>query len=94
MDPGQTNYNPTQLAAKRKALIRELPVPTAPLTERKKPANKPCTAKRLKPHAIDELIAAFQVGTNVHKLEERFDITRKRESNISKATASRYTSVT
>lgn len=82
--PGQANYNPAQLAAKLEALLRELPAPTAPLPQSKKPTKKPSTAKRLKPHEVDELIAAYQAGTNVYKLGERFGITRQTASALLK----------
>ncbi|MGQ4268610.1 hypothetical protein [Nocardiopsis changdeensis] len=84
MDPGQTNYNPAHLAAKLEALLRELPAPTTPLPQRKKPTKKPGTAKRLKPHEVDELIAAYRSGMNVYKLGERFGITRQTVSAILK----------
>ena len=84
VDPGKTNYNPAQLAAKLEALLRELPTPTTPLPQRRKPAKKPGTAKRLKPHEVDELIAAYQAGTNVYKLGNRFSITRQTVSAILK----------
>ncbi|MEY9211094.1 MarR family transcriptional regulator [Thermobifida halotolerans] len=84
MDPGQTNYNPAQLATKFEALLRELPAPTAPLPQRRRPTKKPGTAKRLKPHEVNELIAAYQAGTNVYTLGERFGITRQTVSAILK----------
>jgi DNA invertase Pin-like site-specific DNA recombinase len=84
VDLGQTNYNPAHLAAKLEALLRELPAPTAPLPQRRKPTKKPGTAKRLKPHEINELIAAYQAGTNVYKLGERYGINRQTVSTILK----------
>jgi hypothetical protein len=84
VDPGQTNYNPAWLAAKLEALLRELPAPTAPLPQREQPPKKPGTAKRLKLQEVDELIAAYQAGTNVYKLGNRFGITRQTVSAILK----------
>ncbi|MCY9784558.1 hypothetical protein KIK06_11710 [Nocardiopsis sp. EMB25] len=84
MDPGQTNDTPVRLATELEAVLRELPAPTVPLPELKKPTKKPGTAKRLKPHEINELIAAYQAGTNVYKLGERFGITRQTVSAILK----------
>ncbi|OOC54536.1 MULTISPECIES: hypothetical protein [Nocardiopsis] len=81
MGPGQTNYNPAQLAAKFEALLRELPAPTAPLPERRKPAKKPGTAKRLMLHEVNELITAYQAGTNVYKLGEHFISSQKSLKN-------------
>ncbi|MFI6578769.1 hypothetical protein ACIBFB_23530 [Nocardiopsis sp. NPDC050513] len=46
--------------------------------------KKPSTAKRLKPREVNELIAAYQAGTNVYKLGERFDITRQTVSVLLK----------
>ncbi|NYH50679.1 DNA invertase Pin-like site-specific DNA recombinase [Nocardiopsis arvandica] len=84
MDPGRANYNPAWLAAKLKALLRELPATTSPLPQRKKPTKTPGTAKRLKPQEIDELIAAYQAGTNVYKLGKRFGINRQTVSAVLK----------
>jgi hypothetical protein len=84
VDPGQANYNPARLAARLEALLRELPAPTAPLPQPKKPTKKPGTAKRLKPQEIDELIAAYRAGTNVYKLGEPFGITRQTVSALLK----------
>ncbi|KOX19133.1 hypothetical protein ADL05_06065 [Nocardiopsis sp. NRRL B-16309] len=61
-----------------------MPAPTASLPQRKKPTKKPGTAKRLKPHEVDELIATYQAGTNVYKLGERFGINRQTVSTILK----------
>ncbi|WP_160050494.1 helix-turn-helix domain-containing protein [Nocardiopsis sp. FR4] len=84
MDPGQANYNPARLAAKLEALLRELPALTAPLPRHEQPTKKPGTAKRLKPQEVDELIVAYQAGTNVYKLGERFGINRQTVSAILK----------
>ncbi|CAL9586807.1 hypothetical protein SUDANB121_05174 [Nocardiopsis dassonvillei] len=77
MDPAQADHNPAHFVAKLEALLRELPAPTAPLPQHKKPTKKPGTAKRLKPHEADELITAYRAGMNVCTLGERLGITRQ-----------------
>jgi DNA-binding MarR family transcriptional regulator len=50
----------------------------------KKPTKQPGTAKRLKLQEVNELIAAYQAGTNVYELGERFGVTRQTVSAILK----------
>lgn len=60
-----------------------LPGPDAPPAE-PEPRQTPKAARRLKDHKIKELVAAYEAGSTLRQLAERFRIERRTVSNVLK----------
>lgn len=60
-----------------------LPGPDAPPAE-PEPRQTPKVARRLKDHEIKELVTAYEAGSTLRQLAERFKIERRTVSNIVK----------
>lgn len=60
-----------------------LPGQDAPPVERE-PRPTPKVARRLKDHEVKELVAAYEAGSTLRQLAERFKIERRTVSNILK----------
>ncbi|WP_312872056.1 helix-turn-helix domain containing protein [Amycolatopsis dendrobii] len=81
MDLPGSHYNTNVQVRKLEALAKRLPAAgTQPAATPKR--RKPRRAKQLSDEQISELTAAYQAGSTVYDLAERFKISRKTVSSI------------